>query len=498
MKVKKYLSSAAFLLLCVSTLSSCENSDYEVLRIYNCEDYIYEGDDENDSLVNQFISYMSETEGKVVKVVYDTYDTNESMLSQVKTGKVNYDLICPSDYTIQKMIAEDLIIPFEDENGNSTTPIYDSNSSKFLLGKLNNITVNGHEDEIGIVNRYAKGYMWGTLGILYNPEHVSEDDFKENYSMLWDKKYFNKISIKDSMRDTFAIGVIEAYKDEFTNYYNQFKSNEIDATTYNKTITSIFNSTSDETLDRVLTTLTKLKENIFGFEVDSGKQDIQTGKIDINIAWSGDACYAMDTAEEETGMILKYALPNIGANIWFDGWVMPKGANVDLASKFVDFVSTPSKASLNMEGIGYTSFVAGEEIFNLINDWYGTSEEEIENIDEYFLKDLSYFFKNSDDDENEYKIYIDKSLRGTQIDTQYPDEEKLDSLCVMDDFGASTKKVTVLWEKLKNNTMPMYFYYTLLGIILAVIALILFRKLKQKKDKKERIQRLKQRKLANK
>lgn len=501
MKFKKYLSSAAFFLLCVSSLSSCNNNNnYEVLRVYNCEDYIYEGDEENniDSLVNQFITYMDKTYNRNIKVVYDTYDTNESMLSQVKTGKVSYDLICPSDYTIQKMIAEDLIIPFEDDKGNSLTPIYDDNASKFLINKLNNIIVSGHEEEIGIVNKYARGYMWGTLGLLYNPNNVDEEDFKENYSMLWDKKYFNKISIKDSMRDTYAIGVIEAYKDEFTDLYNQYKNNSLDGDFYNKKITEYFNSSSEETLNKVLSVLMKLKENIFGFEVDSGKQDIQTGKIDINLAWSGDATYAMDCALEETGMVLKYILPNIGANIWFDGWVMPKGANTELASKFVDFLSMPNNASQNMEGIGYTPFIAGEDIFNLISEWYGTSEDEIENFDDYFKKDLSYFFKNNKDDENDYYIYIENDLRGTQIDTQYPDEEKLNSLCVMDDFGTRTKNVLAMWEKVKNNTMPMYFYYTLLGIILAVIAVILFNKIRQKRIKKERIQRLKERKLANK
>lgn len=498
MNFNKLLSFAMISPFTLLTAASCGEETYEVLRVYNWEDYIYEQSIEDElleeSLIDQFIEYMDIEHGRKVKVVYDTFDTNESMLSQVKTGKVNYDLICPSDYAIQKMIADDLIIPFEDENGNSLTPFYDNYASKFLIQKLNNIKVAG-KDEVGLVNKYARGYMWGTLGLLYNPDIVDGNDFAYDYSMLWNNKYKNLISIKDSMRDTYAVGVIEAYKKEFSDLYETYKNGDITASDYNNRITSYFNSSSEETLNKVLDVLLKLKENIFGFEVDSGKQDIQTGKIAINLAWSGDATYAMDCAEEESGMTLKYILPQIGANIWFDGWVMPKGANKDLAAKFVDFISSPNSARLNMEGIGYTPFIGSNEVFDLLVEWYGASEEDVLlNPDDYYAKDLSYFFKVDDEDTNDYVVYIENELRGTQIDTQYPDEEKLSSLCVMDDFGKNTKNVLKMWEKLKNNEMPAYFYYSLLAGTLTIVGLILFLSIRKRKVKRDRIKRLKERK----
>ena len=206
-----------------------------------------------------FIQMMDEVYGRKVKVVYDKYDTNESMLSQVKTGKVKYDLICPSDYTIQKMIAEDLIIPFEDEYGKSTTIVYDEYASKFLLEKLDGIDVKRYSnDKIEVLenqlNRYARGYMWGTTGILYNPAYNEDitEDFSETYSMLWDKKYYNAISVKDSMRETFAVGIFKTFEQEFKDYKQQYEAGILSADEYNKKLSAIFNSSDKETLDKFL------------------------------------------------------------------------------------------------------------------------------------------------------------------------------------------------------------------------------------------------------
>ena len=503
MKIK-YAGFAAIFAMLLPFMASCSPAeDYEVLRVYNCEDYIYETDLETGELglVDSFVEMMREVYGRKVRVVYDKYDTNESMLSQVKTGKVKYDLICPSDYAIQKMIAEDLIIPFEDENGKSTTRVYDEYASKFLLDKLDGIDVKVYENnEIKILknqlNRYARGYMWGTTGILYNPaydENITAD-FTESYSMLWDEKYYNAISVKDSMRETFAVGIFKTFETEFKDYKKQYEDGVISADEYNEKLSAIFNSSDKETLDKVSKELLELKNNIFGFEVDSGKQDIQQGKIAINIAWSGDATYAMDTALEETGTILKYILPSIGANIWFDGWVMPKGANVELASMFVDYLSLPQNATLNMEAIGYTPFIACEQIFDTIVDWYGSDEEEIAaNPEDFYEKDLSYFFKRDESDETDYSLLIHNDLRGTQIDTQYPDEEQLPSLLIMDDFGPNTKNLLNMWEVVKNTAMPPYFYYIILAGILIIAGLIIARVVIRHKKRKDRVARIKAR-----
>ena len=122
-------------------------------------------------------------------------------------------------------------------------------------------------------------------------------------------------------------------------------------------------------------TLLRLKENIFGFEVDSGKEDIVKGMIGINLVWSGDAVYATDTAEDPEAnnpQTLYYSIPKTGGNIWFDGWVMPKSSSLhkEEAQEFVDFLSLPEVAAMGMDTIGYTSFIAGDTILDLIRQWY--------------------------------------------------------------------------------------------------------------------------------
>lgn len=535
---KKCLAFAAILAVTLPFMSSCSAEDYEVLRVYNCEDYILEEDyvycylnDENQpekvtlrSVIERFQEYRELQTGKKVKVIYDCFDTNESMLSQVRTGKVDYDLICPSDYAIQKMIAEDLLEPFD----KGSTPIYDQYASKFLIDKLETIKIKKTNQDGTVqvledvsMNDYTRGYMWGTLGVLYRADAdvMDEDEFEIDYSSLWDPKFKNKVSIKDSLRDTYAIGIFEAYKDEFNALKEQYNNGSLTSEEYNKRMTEYFNKCDEDTLNEVLGVLKTLKDNIFGFEVDSGKRDIQDGKVLINTAWSGDAAYAMDQAsggddicegenciedmleqlenqnpstpeeDDENDIVLKYAIPEIGGNIWFDGWVMPKGANKELASAFVDFISTPEYSRDNMEYIGYTPFIASQDIFDTIYDWYSVGDE----CENPYYKDLSYFFKHSEEDTNEYIIPIDPEDRGTQLDTQYPDEEKLVSLCIMDDFGPNTNSVIRMWEKLKNTSMPAYFYYLVLaGVILTITGVVTYVVLKNKK-RADRIKRLKER-----
>lgn len=125
--------------------------------------------------------------------------------------------------------------------------------------------------------------------------------------------------------------------------------------------------------------LNTLKNNIFGFEVDSGKNDMVTGKISINFAWSGDAVYAMDeaepTEEDPNGLELCYSVPEEGSNVWFDGWCIPRHAEQkDLAVEFINFLSMPENAIANMEYIGYTSAIAGEDVLEWVKETYELSD----------------------------------------------------------------------------------------------------------------------------
>ena len=379
MKKIAILSLVFPFLLTLGACSAPENvvsGEQEVLRVFNWEDYIYLNDGEDypePDLTVQFEQYMKE-QGRNVLVIYDTFDTNETMLNSLKTGRVSYDLVCPSDYMIQRMLANDMLVPFEEDW------LANSNYKKYVSPYLNNMfnaitatnTVTGETHSIG---EYAVGYMWGTLGIIFNPAYGDFEgldaltDFQD-WHALWDERYHGTFSIKDSMRDTYAVGIMETYDVELEQLLEQYQSGSITREAFNNALNEIFNRCNDEEIEEVKQYLLTLKNNSFGFEVDSGKEDIKTGKIGANTAWSGDAVYAMDGAEEEQGVELYYSVPRTGSNIWFDGWCMPKGANVSLAQEFLDFISLPENASQNMDYIGYTPFICGNEILDLVRSWY--------------------------------------------------------------------------------------------------------------------------------
>lgn len=545
--MRKKNISALFLALTIissNALTSCGETATKtneiVLNVYNSADYIKEDDtDTNEKgLITQFEDYCLKEYNQKVRINYSTFDTNETMLSELKTGKANYDLVCPSDYVIQKMIKEDMIEPFIEED----TPNYNQYVSPFVKEKMNGIEVNGKKN---IVNQYARGYMWGTLGILYNSNYkalknrnITSEEMDEDmtsWSSLWNKKYNNLLAIKDSVRDTYAPGIFYTYNDDFTlndkeydglkTLKEKYESKQIDDTTYNEKVTEIFNLCDDTTMNRVADNLVSLKENAFGFEVDSGKTDMVKGdKFAINIAWSGDAAYAMDLADEynESGTIegeevnkndtsnatdLKYVLPDTGANIWFDGWVMPKGRgdNKIWAERFVDFLSMPTNAAQNMEYIGYTSVIAGDDVLSLVQSWYDVRyDEENESIDResiniddedffenYYTKDIGYFFDGTLEElkEEDTIFYLDIESKNKQFDTQYPDSSILPRLAIMADFGEQNASMLLMWESVKNTSLPLWSYILILVVVILIIAAVIFnyiRKAAVRKRRKER------------
>ena len=226
----------------------------------------------------------------------------------------------------------------------------------------------------------------------------------------------------------------------------------------------------------------------------------------MNLAWSGDAVYSIDLAEEE-GIELRYSIPEEGANVWFDAWLMPKGADKQLAQEFINFLSFPENAARNMNEIGYTSAIAGDAIYTLIDEWYGKTsnelyveelqeiydndptEENLEALNEakaylneatYSTMDLTYFFKGTISDElltdGKVLIDIDDSYIGRQFTTQYPDEISLNRCGVMKDFEEQNEKVLQMWINVKANIAPTWLYITLITGVLLVIAGILYSK----------------------
>ena len=209
----------------------------------------------------------------------------------------------------------------------------------------------------------------------------------------------NSFSIKDSVRDVYAVSILHSYKEEIEELEDKYLNiTNPDIDTFNKKLTEIFNSCDEDTIARVKEDMLKLKDNAFGFEVDSGKTDMVSGeKIGANLAWSGDATWAIYQAETENGVELAFEVPDEGSNIWFDAWCIPTVANnPGYALDFIEFMSEPAQAIANMEYVGYTTGTAGDEVLEYIYDSYDVRAEEEDYPDEAYEEyDLTYFFEDS-------------------------------------------------------------------------------------------------------
>ena len=200
------------------------------------------------------------------------------------------------------------------------------------------------------------------------------------------------------------------------------------------------------------------------------------GKIAINFAWSGDAAYTLDTADEYEGAKLYYAVPEEGSNIWFDAWVMPKGANKELAQFFVNFISDPECAISNMDYIGYVSPISGDDVFERMLDTYELTvdPQEAEENGLTYAIDYSYYFDNISD---EYKtedgkviVYSSTDNIGRQLTTQYPEKSTVDRCAIMTTLSrAELKDINKMWSDVKVGDISTAMLITIPVIIGVVI-----------------------------
>ena len=175
----KKILAVLILGILISGCSFNEDEDAEnVLYVYNWGDY----------LDPKTVEMFEEETG--ITVIYDEYDTNESMYPRIAEGAIHYDVICPSDYMIQKMIDNDLLQPLDFEK----LP-----TAKKYIGADFFEQSKTFDPE----NKYSVPYCWGTVGIMYNKNLVEEP--VDSWKILWDEKYKNEILMQDSSRDALMI-----------------------------------------------------------------------------------------------------------------------------------------------------------------------------------------------------------------------------------------------------------------------------------------------------
>lgn len=285
------------LLVIIDRLNAAQGySGRDTLTVYNWGDYI------DMDLIKQFEQETG------ITVIYETFDSNEAMLTKIQQGGATYDVAMPSEYMIEKMLEEDLLFPLDHKK----LPNFKYIDERFL---------NLPFDE---GNKYSVPYFWGTVGILYNPELLPGKTFT-SWDDLWDPDLKSSILLVDSAREVIGMGL--------------------------NSLGYSLNDTNREHLQEAFEKLKKLTPNIKAIVGDENKLLMKNNEAPIALTWSGDALDIMWENEA-----LDYVVPEEGSNLWFDNMVIPKTAdNLEGAHLFINFMLDPEVAAQNTDYVGYST-----------------------------------------------------------------------------------------------------------------------------------------------
>ena len=244
-----------------------------------------------------------------IKVIYEEFETNETMYPKISSGAIAYDLVCPSDYMIARMIENDFLQEIN----------FDNIPNFQYIGQQYKDQSRQFDPE----NKYSVPYCWGTVGILYNKTMVDEP--VDSWEILWDEKYKDNILMQDSVRDAFMVPLrMKGYS---------------------------LNSTDLDELNEAMNLLIEQKPLVQAYVVDQVRDKMIGNEAALGVIYSGEAIY---TQKENPD--LEYVIPKEGSNIWIDSWVIPKIAqNKENAEKFLNFLCRPDIALMNFEYITYST-----------------------------------------------------------------------------------------------------------------------------------------------
>lgn len=271
-------------------------SGAKVVNIYNWGDYI------DPELITKFEKQTG------YKINYETFDSNEAMLTKIKQGGTAYDLAVPSDYMIQKMKKAHLLKPLD----------------KSKIHGMGNISPQFLDQPFDRGNRYSIPYFWGTLGVVYNDRYYRESDV-DSWNKLWDDKFRGQIMFVDGAREFMGIGLAS--------------------------LGYSLNSRNDARINRAYDRLKSLTGNVKAIVSDEIKMYMENEEGRVAVTYSGEASEML--AENSH---LHYVIPSEGTNLWFDNIVIPKTArNMKGAYAFINFMLEPENAAKNAEYIGYAT-----------------------------------------------------------------------------------------------------------------------------------------------
>ena len=281
--------------------SGSQGSTGEVY-VYNWGEYIDE----------EVISMFEEETG--IKVIYDMFETNEDMYPVIEAGGRTYDVVCPSDYMIQKMVENNMLAELNFDNipnASQIDPLYLERSKSFDPD-----------------NKYSVPYCWGTVGILYNTAMVSPEDVPTRWSDLWDEKFNGEILMQDSVRDAFMVAL--------------------------KALGYSMNSENESELTQARDLLIRQKPLVQAYVIDQVRDKMIGGEAAVGVIYSG---YIQEEVEAQgLEYDLEYVIPEEGTNVWIDSWVIPANAkNKENAEAWINFLCRPDIAKMNFEYITYAT-----------------------------------------------------------------------------------------------------------------------------------------------
>ncbi|MGO4547592.1 PotD/PotF family extracellular solute-binding protein [Paenibacillus sp. 2TAB23] len=268
----------------------------KTLTIYNWGDYV------DPELLERFEQETG------IKVIYQTFDSNEAMMTKIEQGGTTFDVSVPSEYAISKMKEEGLLLELDHDK----LP-----NLKHIDPKFMNLSFDPD-------NAYSIPYFWGTVGIVYNPELVGDLAFT-SWNDLWDEQLRNQILLLDGAREVMGMG--------------------LNALSYS------LNDTNEAHLQEAKAKLKLLTPNVKAIVGDEIKLLLANEEAAVGLVWSGDASEIMGENDK-----LDYVVPEEGSNLWFDNMVIPKTArNIEGAHQFINFMLDPEVAAQNTEYVGYST-----------------------------------------------------------------------------------------------------------------------------------------------
>lgn len=302
-QLRKVLAGASVVVLvgvavfCVYKFTAISNKP--VLRVYNSGEYV------DTTLIDRFEEEYN------CKIVYETFDSNESMYTKLQSG-AKYDILVPSDYMIERLIEEEYLQPIDWKKI--------TNKNNIIPSLLNN--------EFDTNNRYTVPYYWGSVGILYDKTIVDEEDLKEGWNILKNIKYSGQIYMYDSQRDSFMVAL--------------------------KALGYSMNTTEKKELEEAYQWLIEQNNTMAPVYVgDDVMDNMISGNKAMAVVYSGDGAYIIDENEN-----MDFFIPDQGSNVWTDGMVITKDCqNTKLAHQFINYFLEEDVATTNTKYIGYDSAV---------------------------------------------------------------------------------------------------------------------------------------------